>query len=112
MTSGDGGSWLYDVTVYPKNLTGDPTLDKTLRESKDDTGKHNGSASITDGYAAAGTSGFEDQDNMIYFTESDIYDAILDIRQVESLMFHKGWELDANGKPTIQTFYYIPLHDN
>ena len=60
----------------------------------------------------ASTSGFEDQDNMIYFTESDIYDAILDINQVESLMFHKGWELDANGKPTIQTFYYIPLHDN
>ena len=55
MTSGDGGSWLYDVTVYPKNLTGDPTLDKTLRENKDDTGKHNGSASITDGYAATGT---------------------------------------------------------
>lgn len=60
----------------------------------------------------ASTSGFEDQDNMIYFTESDIYDAILDINQVESLMFHKGWELDANGNPTIQTFYYIPLHDN
>ena len=60
----------------------------------------------------ASTSGFEDQENMIYFTESDIYDAILDISQVESLMFHKGWELDANGKPTIQTFYYIPLHDN
>ena len=60
----------------------------------------------------AGTSGFEDQENMIYFTESDIYDAILDISQVESLMFHKGWEMDANGKPTIQTFYYIPLHDN
>ena len=59
-----------------------------------------------------GTSGFEDQENMIYFTESDIFDAILDISQVESLMFHKGWELDTNGKPTIQTFYYIPLHDN
>ena len=55
MTSGDGNGWIYDVTVYPKNLTGDPTLDKTLREGKDDTGKHNGSASITDGYAAAGT---------------------------------------------------------
>lgn len=55
MTSGNGNGWIYDVTVYPKNLTGDPTLDKTLRESKDDTGKHNGSASITDGYAAAGT---------------------------------------------------------
>lgn len=57
----------------------------------------------------ASTSGFEDQENMIYFTESDIYDAILDISQVESLMFHKGWEMDANGKPTIQTFYYIPV---
>ncbi len=56
-----------------------------------------------------GTSGFEDQEHMIYFTESDIFDAILDISQVESLMFHKGWELDANGKPTIQTFYYIPV---
>lgn len=55
MTSGDGNGWIYDVTVYPKNLTGDPTLDKTLRESKDDTGKNNGSASITDGYAATGT---------------------------------------------------------
>lgn len=54
MTSGDGNGWIYDVTVYPKNLTGDPTLDKTLRENKDDTGKHNGSASITDGYAATG----------------------------------------------------------
>lgn len=57
----------------------------------------------------AATSGFEDQENMIYFTESDMFDAILDVSQVESLMFHKGWELDANGDPTIQTFYYIPI---
>ena len=46
---------------------------------------------------------------MIYFTESDIYDAILDISQVESLMFRKGLELDGNGERTIQTFYYIPV---
>lgn len=57
----------------------------------------------------AGTSGFEDQESMIYFTEFDIFDAILDISQVESLMFHKGWEMDKNGKPTIQTFWYIPI---
>lgn len=57
----------------------------------------------------AGTAGFEDQENMIYFTEFDIFDAILDISQVESLMFHKGWEPDSEGKPTIQTFYYIPI---
>ena len=58
------------------------------------------------------TSGFEDQENMIYFIESTMFDAILDVSQVESLMFHKGWDLDAEGKPTIQTFYYIPVANN
>ena len=56
----------------------------------------------------AGTSGFEDQENMIYFTEFDIFDAILDISQVESLMFHKGWDTDENGKD-VELFYYIPI---
>ena len=56
-----------------------------------------------------GTSGFEDEENMIYFTEWNIFDAILDISQVESLMFRKGLELDGNGERTIQTFYYIPV---
>ena len=52
----DGGTrWIYDVTLYPKNLTGIPTLEKTLRENKNDTGKHNGTGSITDGYAHTGT---------------------------------------------------------
>lgn len=58
------------------------------------------------------TSGFEDQENMIYFIESTMFDAILDVSQVESLMFHKGWDLDAEGKPTIQTYYYIPVTSN
>ena len=52
----DGGTrWIYDITLYPKNLTGIPTLEKTLRESKNDTGKHEGTAAITDGYAHTGT---------------------------------------------------------
>ena len=53
----DGGTrWIYDVTLYPKNLTGIPTLEKTLREDKADTGHNNGSTSdITDGYAHTGT---------------------------------------------------------
>ena len=52
MTTIDGAAWNYDVTVYPKNQTGNPTLDKTVRESKSSTGKHNGSlADIGDGYA-------------------------------------------------------------
>lgn len=56
MTTIDGDEWNYDVTVYPKNETGMPTLEKTLREDKDDTGKHGGTTDdITDGYAHTGT---------------------------------------------------------
>ncbi len=53
----DGGTrWIYDVCLFPKNLVGIPSLEKTLRESKADTGKHSGSTTdITDGYAHTGT---------------------------------------------------------
>ncbi len=52
----DGSTrWIYDITLYPKNLTGIPTLEKTLRETVADTGKNNGSADIADGYAHTGT---------------------------------------------------------
>lgn len=45
-----GEEWLYDVTLYPKNETGIPSLEKTVREAKTDTGMNDGSDSITDGY--------------------------------------------------------------
>ena len=49
--SPEGGHfWNYDVVVYPKNETGIPTLEKTVREAKDDTGTHNGTNNITDGF--------------------------------------------------------------
>lgn len=53
----DGGTrWIYDITLYPKNLTGIPSLEKTLRENIDDTGKNGGSTSnIADGYTHTGT---------------------------------------------------------
>ena len=56
MTTIDGDSWNYDVVLYPKNETGSPNLEKTVREAQADTGKHNGSTSdITDGYAHTAT---------------------------------------------------------
>ena len=68
MTSVDGGNaadggtrWIYDVTLYPKNLTGIPSLEKTLREASTDTGKNNGlTDDITDGYAHTGTASDSD----------------------------------------------------
>ena len=61
MTTIDGAAWNYDVTVYPKNQTGNPTLDKTVREAKNSTGKNTGSLTdIGDGYAHAATASVGD----------------------------------------------------
>ena len=61
MTTIDGAAWNYDVTVYPKNQTGNPTLDKTVRESKNSTGKNNGSLTdIKDGYEHTATASVGD----------------------------------------------------
>ncbi len=61
MTTIDGTAWNYDVTVYPKNQTGNPTLDKTVREAKNSTGKNNGSLTdIKDGYEHTATASVGD----------------------------------------------------
>ena len=61
MTTIDGAAWNYDVTVYPKNQTGNPTLDKTVREAKNSTGKNTGSLTdTTDGYAHTATASVGD----------------------------------------------------
>lgn len=61
MTTIDGKDWNYDVTVYPKNQTGNPTLEKTVREDKNSTGKNIGSLTdIADGYAHTATASVGD----------------------------------------------------
>ena len=61
MTTVDGAGWNYDVTVYPKNQTGNPILDKTVREAKNSTGKNSGSLTdIGDGYAHTATASVGD----------------------------------------------------
>ena len=53
----DGGErWIYDICLFPKNLTGIPSLLKEMREQVADTGKNGGSTTdITDGFAHTGT---------------------------------------------------------
>lgn len=60
MTTIDGKDWNYDVTVYPKNQTGNPTLEKTVREDKNSTGKNGGTGDIADGYAHTATASVGD----------------------------------------------------
>ena len=60
--------WLYDVVLYPKNLTGIPELEKLVRESKTDTGKNNGTNAITDGYAHTATASSGDKIDYLFFS--------------------------------------------
>ena len=61
MTTVDGGEWTYDIAIYPKNQTGNPDLEKTVREAKNSTGKHNGSLTdITDGFEHTATASVGD----------------------------------------------------
>ena len=59
-----GLRWIYDVTLYPKNLTGIPTLEKTVREAKASTGKNTATAAINDGFAHTATA--SDGDTLEY----------------------------------------------
>jgi fimbrial isopeptide formation D2 family protein/LPXTG-motif cell wall-anchored protein len=61
MTTIDGTAWNYDVTFYPKNQTGNPDLEKTVREAKNSTGKNTGTLTdIKDGYAHTATASVGD----------------------------------------------------
>lgn len=50
MTKSDGSEWFYDITVYPKNETDKPTVDKLVRQdtNKDSTYNKTANGSIGD----------------------------------------------------------------
>ncbi len=52
---------------------------------------------------------YKDMSKTIYYMEFSMSDALLDPSQVESLLFHKGWESDGRGQPTRQIFEYLPI---
>ena len=60
MTTVDGTQWVYDICVYPKNGTSNPVLTKTVRESKESTGKNGGTGMIDDGFDHAATASVGD----------------------------------------------------
>ncbi len=60
-------------------------------------------------WASYGNEDYKDMTKTIYYMEFSMSDALLDPSQVESLLFHKGWESDSNGQPTRQIFEYLPI---
>ena len=73
----NGSEWIYDPVLYPKNATGIPSVEKTVREARSDTGTNNGSAdSISDGYAhTASASGNDTLEYQIISTMPSITSA-------------------------------------
>ena len=80
-----GQEWLYHVTLYPKNETGIPTLEKTVREAQTDTGKNNATSVIDDGFrhTATGSSG----DVMEYQIRSTLPSITSDASQLSAYTF-------------------------
>lgn len=58
---------------------------------------------------AEGGSYYKDRDNLVYVQEYRNFNEIIDLSQVEALAFQSGWEKDADGKPTIPVYEYIPV---
>lgn len=55
------------------------------------------------------TEGYKDMDALVYKVTSNMFDGIVDLSQVESLMFYGGWEADENGELTIPVYEYVPV---
>lgn len=51
MTDAGGESWFYDVTCYPKNQTGDPTLDKKVKDRADGKSGYKDTVTASEGAA-------------------------------------------------------------
>lgn len=51
----------------------------------------------------------EDMDALVYQVTSNMFNGIVDLGQVESLMFCGGWEADENGELTIPVYENIPI---
>lgn len=62
-----GNYWLYDMTCYPKNQTGNPTLDKSVRNAYSNTNAvddKNGTINRGDAYVSS-----KDSDSLIVFND-------------------------------------------
>lgn len=62
-TAGGGKNWIYDVVLYPKNETGIPSLELTVREAAADTAtwiNNNNGTDIDEGYAHNATASEND----------------------------------------------------
>ena len=113
-TNADNGGeeWMYDVTLYPKNATDIPTLEKTVREAKDDTGKNNGSDGITDGYEHNATASTGDK------LEYQFVDKLPTITSDSTKLAAWGWldtmskGLEYNGNQTAETAGLLNGHYN
>lgn len=55
------------------------------------------------------TEGYLDQEELIYYSECQVFEGMLELDQVDALAYYDGWENDEEGNPTIPVYKYIPV---
>lgn len=53
--------------------------------------------------------GYTDTDNLIYFKEAYATDGIVDLTQVESLVYYERWDPDPSGQGYVPVYKYVPI---
>lgn len=53
--------------------------------------------------------GYEDQDKLIYFKEAHAVDGVVDLDQVESLVYYERWDPDPSGQGSVPVYKYVPI---
>lgn len=53
--------------------------------------------------------GYSDQDNLIYFKEAYATDGIVDLAQVDSLVYYERWDQDPETGKSVPVYKYVPL---
>ncbi len=55
--------------------------------------------------------GYKDQDNLIYFKNANATNGVVDLNQVESLVYYERWDIDPDTGEQIPVYQYIPLSE-
>lgn len=53
--------------------------------------------------------GYKDQDNLIYFKEATATNGVVELTQVEALVYYDRWEKDPDTGKSIPVYKYIPV---
>ncbi len=58
---------------------------------------------------SSATEGYQDQEKLLYHVDYRAYEGMVDMAQVEALAYYDHYENDADGRPTVPVYKYVPI---